>query len=100
MPLVSMFGIGIIITVITAAGREHLFEIGMLLLLASFIHNILVYSVGYNAFRLFKLDEWSRRNIAFGVSGTVWVGKQAGLKNLLTLMLWGSACKQQASSRL
>ena len=67
MPLVSMFGIGIIITVITAAGREHLLEIGFLLLLASLIHNILGYLLGYNACRLFKLDEQSRRSIAFEV---------------------------------
>ncbi len=67
MPLVSMFGIGIIITVITAAGREHLLEIGLLLLLASLIHNLLGFLLGYNACRLFGLDEKSRRSIAFEV---------------------------------
>ena len=67
MPLVSMFGIAIIITVITAAGREHLLEIGLALLLASLIHNVLGYLFGYNACRLFKLDEKSCRSIAFEV---------------------------------
>lgn len=67
MPIVSMVAIGIIITVITAAGREHLLEIGLMLLLAAFIHNILGYLLGYNACRLFKLDEMSSRSIAFEV---------------------------------
>ena len=67
MPIVSMLGIGIIIVVITAAGREHLLEIGLALVLASFIHNILGYVLGYNACRLFNLDEKSRRSIAFEV---------------------------------
>lgn len=67
MPIVSMFGIGFIIVVITAAGQEHLLEIGLMLLLASFIHNILGYLLGYNACRLFKMDEKSCRSIAFEV---------------------------------
>jgi BASS family bile acid:Na+ symporter len=67
MPLVSMVGIGVIITVITAAGREHLVDIGLALLLASLIHNLLGFALGYNACRLFGLDEKSRRSIAFEV---------------------------------
>jgi len=67
MPFVSMIGVGVIITVITAAGRDHLLKIGLALLLASFIHNIVGYLLGYNACRLFKLDEKSRRSIAFEV---------------------------------
>jgi len=67
MPVVSMVSIGIIITVITAAGRDHLLQIGLMLLLASFIHNILGFLLGYNACRLFNIDEKSRRSIAFEV---------------------------------
>ena len=67
MPIVSMVGIGVIIVVITAAGRDHMLEIGLMLVLAAFIHNILGYVLGYNACRLFGLDEKSRRSIAFEV---------------------------------
>lgn len=67
MPYVSMFGIGLIITVITAAGHEQLLEIGLLLVAASLIHNILGYLLGYNVCRLFGMDEKSRRSIAFEV---------------------------------
>ena len=67
MPMVSMVAIGIVIVVITAAGRDHLIEVGLMLLLASFIHNILGYLLGYNACRLFNMDEQSRRSIAFEV---------------------------------
>ena len=67
MPLVSMFAIGLIITIITALGRDHLIQIGLLLLLASLIHNLLGFVLGYNVSRLFGLDEQSRRSIAFEV---------------------------------
>ena len=65
MPMVSMVAIGIIITVITAAGQKYLIEIGLLLLLASLIHNLLGFLLGYNACKLFKLDEKSCRSVAF-----------------------------------
>ena len=65
--VVSMVGIGVIIVVITSAGRDHMLEIGLMLVLAAFIHNILGYVLGYNACRLFGLDEKSRRSIAFEV---------------------------------
>ena len=67
MPLVSMVGIAVIITVITAAGRDYLLEIGVLLLIASLIHNLLGFTLGYNVSRLFRLDEKSCRSIAFEV---------------------------------
>ncbi len=67
MPFVSMIGIGVIIVVITAAGRDHMLEIGLMLVFASLIHNLLGYVCGYQACRLFGLDEKSRRSIAFEV---------------------------------
>lgn len=67
MPIVSMVGIAVIITVITAAGRDHLVKIGLALVLASFVHNILGYLLGYNACRLLKMDRKSCRTIAFEV---------------------------------
>lgn len=67
MPIVSMVSIALIITVITAAGRDHLIEIGLLLLFAALLHNLLGFLLGYNVSRLFGLDEQSRRSIAFEV---------------------------------
>ncbi len=67
MPLVSMAGIAVIIAIITAAGRDSLLQIGLLLVLAAFLHNSLGYLLGYWAARLFRLDEASCRTIAFEV---------------------------------
>ncbi|MFH5831280.1 bile acid:sodium symporter family protein [Halalkalibaculum sp. DA384] len=67
MPLVSMAGIAFIIAVITAAGRDSLVSIGLLLILAAVIHNALGYFFGYWGCRLFGMDEKSCRTIAFEV---------------------------------
>lgn len=67
MPLVSMFGIGFIITIITAAGRDSLLSIGALLMLLVLIHNVVGYFLGYWAGRLFKLNERDSRTIAIEV---------------------------------
>jgi BASS family bile acid:Na+ symporter len=67
MPKLSMVGIAIIITVITAAGRDSLLDIGMVLIVLVFIHNILGYAFGYGGAKLFGMDEASSRTIAFEV---------------------------------
>lgn len=67
MPKVSMVGIIIIIAVITAAGREDLISIGLLLVLACLIHNLSGYFLGYWGAKLFKMDEESCRTIALEV---------------------------------
>ena len=67
MPMVSMFGIALIITIITAAGRESLLNIGMLLILLVLIHNALGYTLGYWAGRLFKMSEKDCRTISIEV---------------------------------
>jgi len=67
MPLVSMFGIAMIIVIITAAGRESLLEIGGLLIFIVLAHNILGYSIGYGYARLFKMSEKDSRTIALEV---------------------------------
>ncbi|MEL0226309.1 MAG: bile acid:sodium symporter family protein, partial [Flavobacteriaceae bacterium] len=67
MPIVSMSGIGIIITIITAAGRDALLTIGLTLIVVVVIHNILGYVLGYNLSRLLGLDQKSARTIAFEV---------------------------------
>lgn len=67
MPVVSMAGIAFIIAVITAAGRDSLITIGLLLVLAAIIHNGLGYLFGYWGCRMFGMDEKSCRTIAFEV---------------------------------
>ena len=67
MPKLSMLGIAIIITVITAAGRDSLLDIGLVLVFLVLIHNILGYLFGYGSAKLFGMDEASSRTIAFEV---------------------------------
>lgn len=67
LSFLSMAGIAVIITVITAAGRDSLLEVGALLLITSLIHNVLGYTLGYNVARLFKMSEKDRRTVALEV---------------------------------
>jgi BASS family bile acid:Na+ symporter len=67
MPVVSMVGIAVIITIITAAGRDSLLQIGIALVLAAMIHNALGYLFGYWGARLLRMDEKSCRTIAIEV---------------------------------
>lgn len=67
MPLISMFGIIYFTTVTTAAGRDNLMKVGVLLFIASVIHNAAGYFFGYWLSRLFGMDINSSRTIAFEV---------------------------------
>jgi BASS family bile acid:Na+ symporter len=67
MSFVSMAGIGVIITIITAAGRDSLMAIGLALILACLIHNIAGYFLGYWSCRFLSMDERSCRTIALEV---------------------------------
>ncbi|MCH2081827.1 MAG: bile acid:sodium symporter family protein [Saprospiraceae bacterium] len=67
LPIISMSGIVLIIGIITAAGRESLLQIGFLLILGCFLHNLIGYFLGYSICRLLKLDRPSCRTIAFEV---------------------------------
>ncbi|WP_439652002.1 bile acid:sodium symporter family protein [Membranihabitans maritimus] len=67
MPLISMFGIAVIIVIITAAGRDSLLSMGLLLILLVFIHNALGYLLGYWAGRIFRLSERDCRTLSFEV---------------------------------
>lgn len=67
MPLVSMIGIGVIITIITSAGREDLLVVGPLLILATLLHNMSGYSLGYWLSRLLRMPEQDCRTIALEV---------------------------------
>jgi BASS family bile acid:Na+ symporter len=67
MALLSMAGIGVIIVVITAAGRDSLLDIGLLLILACLLHNSAGYFLGYWICKLARMDEKSCRTIALEV---------------------------------
>ena len=67
MPVVSMFGIAFIITIITAAGRESLLKIGPALIAVVLIHNNFGYFLGYWSGRLLKMPEKDCRTVALEV---------------------------------
>src|SRR5688572_29035131 len=67
MPVISMLGIGLIIVVITSAGRNHLLIVGPVLILACFLHNTLGYTIGYWAARAFGMPESDCRTVALEV---------------------------------
>ena len=65
LAFISMLGIGIIITIITAAGRESLLEVGLLLILACFMQNMFGYGLGYSVARfILRMSEKDCRTIA------------------------------------
>jgi BASS family bile acid:Na+ symporter len=82
MPVLSMLAIGVIIVIITAAGRESLIDIGGLLLLLVFIHNIFGYFLGYWYAKMLKLNEQDARTIAIEV-GMQNGGLASGIANSL-----------------
>ncbi len=67
LPIVSMLGIALIITIITAAGRNNLLTIGPVLIVLVLIHNTCGYLLGYWSGRLFKMSERDCRTIAIEV---------------------------------
>lgn len=82
MPVVSMLGIGLIIVVITSAGRNDLLVVGPMLIAAVLLHNISGYFLGYWSAVLLRMDERDRRTIA------IEVGLQnAGLGSSLAMMM-------------
>lgn len=82
MPILSMLAIGIIITIITAAGRDSLLDIGGILMLLVLIHNVFGYTLGYWYARLLRLNEQDCRTIALEV-GMQNGGLASGIANSL-----------------
>ena len=90
MPYISMFGIIYFTTVTTAAGRDNLMKVGILLFISSVIHNASGYFFGYWLSRLFGLDKNSSRTIAFEVglqNGGMASGLAGGMGKLGTVGL-------------
>jgi len=67
MPILSMAGIVYFTTVTTAAGRDNLLQVGLLLFLAAALHNAAGYGFGYWLSRAAGLDKNSARSVAFEV---------------------------------
>ncbi|AOW17823.1 bile acid:sodium symporter [Polaribacter vadi] len=90
MPYFSMFGIVYFTLVTTAAGSEHLLEIGGLLFLAAIIHNTSGYLFGYWLSRASGLDKKQSQTIAFEVglqNGGMASGLAGSMGKLATLGL-------------
>ncbi|WP_316810038.1 bile acid:sodium symporter family protein [Pedobacter heparinus] len=67
MPYFSMAGIVYFTTVTTAAGRDHLLQVGFLLFIAAVIHNGAGYFFGYTFSRILGLNKADARTLAFEV---------------------------------
>lgn len=67
MPMVSMVSIALILTLITAAGRDSLLMVGPLLVLAVLLHNLFGYLLGYLCCKVLRMDEKTCRTIALEV---------------------------------
>ena len=80
LSMVSMVGIALIVTVITASGRDSLLNVGLLLMVTSILHNVTGYALGYCLAWLFRMPEKDRRTIAFEV-GMQNGGLASGLAN-------------------
>jgi len=67
LSLISMVGIAVIVTIITASGRDSLLQVGGLLLITSLLHNLTGYTLGYSLAWLTGMPERDRRTVAFEV---------------------------------
>ena len=67
LSLISMVGIAVIVTVITASGRDSLLQVGLLLILTSLLHNLAGYTLGYSLAWITRMPERDRRTVAFEV---------------------------------
>ena len=67
MPLLSMAGIACILAIMVAAGRDNLLKVGALLLVATFLHNVAGFFLGYWSARLLKFHEKDCRTIALEI---------------------------------
>lgn len=67
LPLLSMGGIALILAIMVAAGRDNLLKVGALLLVATFLHNVAGFFLGYWSARLLKFSEKDSRTISLEV---------------------------------
>ena len=67
LPVVSMAGICFIIAIITARSREQLLTVGLALIAAAILHNLIGYVAGYGCAKLARLDTTACRTVAIEV---------------------------------
>ena len=67
MPLFSMGGIAVILVIIVSRGRDNLMDVGLMLVVAVFVHNFVGYMLGYGASKLLGMPEQDCRTIALEV---------------------------------
>jgi BASS family bile acid:Na+ symporter len=67
LPVISMAAICLILAIIAASSRELLLTMGLVLLLAAFLHNVIGYLLGYTLAGVAGLAEQDRRTVAFEV---------------------------------
>ena len=67
LPIVSMAGICFIIAIITARSRQELLNVGLALIAAAVLHNLIGYVAGYWSARLAALDRVTCRTVAIEV---------------------------------
>ncbi len=67
MPYISMLGIAGVITFVTAAGRNSLLDLGLILFVLVLIHNLCGYMLGYWSARLLRMSERDCRTVAIEV---------------------------------
>jgi BASS family bile acid:Na+ symporter len=90
MPKLAMFGIVYVTGMTTAEGREHLVDVGVVLVIAAALHNVLGYVLGYWMSRALGMDSQSARTVSFEVgmqNGGMATGLAAGMGKLGTLGL-------------
>jgi BASS family bile acid:Na+ symporter len=90
MPALSMAGIIYVTGMTTAEGRDNLLAVGVVLIIAAGLHNVLGYLLGYTASRLAGMNEQSARTVAIEVgmqNGGMATGIAAEMGKLSTLGL-------------
>ncbi len=78
LPLASVAGITAVVVVVVAASSETILSVGLLVVVAVVVHNLLGYGVGYAIARSFGMSTGARRAIAIEV-GMQNSGLAAGL---------------------
>jgi BASS family bile acid:Na+ symporter len=90
MPQISMGGIVYFTLVTTAKGRDQLLAVGLMLLIATILHNLLGYLLGYWGARLMGMNQRDARTVAIEVgtqNGAMATGLARGMNKLETVGL-------------
>lgn len=90
MPVISMWGIVYFTLVTTAKGRNELLAVGILLVLAVSMHNLLGYLLGYWSARLLGMTQQDARTVAIEVgtqNGAMATGLARSMNKLETVGL-------------